>query len=211
MIYSLNEIDAHCKKAARGCGFEWGYAEEFGKIARWLAAYNLPGVSVIAHYLIQKHSSAEEFSKPIAINQFEFKAANNSSLCPIKLGSFLSDTAQINENTVLKFNNLAYPILLLPYLAQLTSDFNQTIIYRYEQVEVQFSNGQLNLTDTDTLTCEQTSIASCTFDSEKIVGKPAAVVGQNVDQAIWNHLKKFAEKTYVPASEASRKGAGPAD
>ena len=51
MIYSLSEIDAQCKKATRGAGFEWGHAEEAGKAARWLAKHELPGAALLAAYL----------------------------------------------------------------------------------------------------------------------------------------------------------------
>ena len=30
-VYSLSELEAHAKKAVRGAGFAWGYAEEAAK------------------------------------------------------------------------------------------------------------------------------------------------------------------------------------
>ena len=43
MTFSLNEIEAIGKRAARGAGLPWGLAEEAGKAARWLTARGLPG------------------------------------------------------------------------------------------------------------------------------------------------------------------------
>jgi hypothetical protein len=39
---TLAEIESYLRKAARASGLEWGLAEEAGKAARWLAAFDLP-------------------------------------------------------------------------------------------------------------------------------------------------------------------------
>lgn len=49
--WSLAEIDAQCRKAARGLGCPWGMAEEAGKAARQLAAHGLPGPEALATML----------------------------------------------------------------------------------------------------------------------------------------------------------------
>ena len=46
-MYSLGEIEAQCKKAAKGVGLSWGVAEEAGLIARHLSELNLPGPDAI--------------------------------------------------------------------------------------------------------------------------------------------------------------------
>ena len=46
-MYSLGEIEAECKKAAKGIGLSWGMAEEAGLIARHLSEFNLLGPDVI--------------------------------------------------------------------------------------------------------------------------------------------------------------------
>ena len=63
MIYSLSEIDATCKKAARGSGLSWGYAEEAGKAARWLAAHQLPSTELLAAYLSERQKNTAYFRK----------------------------------------------------------------------------------------------------------------------------------------------------
>ena len=46
MSYSANEYQALCRKAARGAGLPWGYAEDVGFAARYLAEFGLDdGVS----------------------------------------------------------------------------------------------------------------------------------------------------------------------
>ena len=46
-MYSLGEIEAQCKKAAKGVGLSWGVAEEAGLIARHLSELHLPGPDAI--------------------------------------------------------------------------------------------------------------------------------------------------------------------
>lgn len=44
---SLGEVEALCKKAARGAGLPWGLAEEAGFAARWLSAHGLDGAGLL--------------------------------------------------------------------------------------------------------------------------------------------------------------------
>ena len=46
-MYSLGEIEAECRKAAKGVGLTWGLAEEAGLIARHLSEFKLPGSDAI--------------------------------------------------------------------------------------------------------------------------------------------------------------------
>jgi hypothetical protein len=42
-------------------------------------------------------------------------------------------------------------------------------------------------------------------------GIKAGKLGQGIDAAVWAQLDEFAKRTYVAATETSRRGAGPAD
>ena len=44
---SLGELEALCRKAARGAGFDWGTAEEAGRAVRRLAGVGLPGAELL--------------------------------------------------------------------------------------------------------------------------------------------------------------------
>lgn len=44
---SLGEVEALCKKAARGAGLPWGLAEEAGFAARWLSAHGFDGAGLL--------------------------------------------------------------------------------------------------------------------------------------------------------------------
>ena len=51
MNLTLAETESYLRKAARACGLDWGIAEEAGKAARWLAAFDLPGPELLLAHL----------------------------------------------------------------------------------------------------------------------------------------------------------------
>ena len=64
MTFSLNEIEAMAKGAARGAGFDWGIAEETGKSVRWLAARGLPGPELLIKTLKRTESITYSVAAP---------------------------------------------------------------------------------------------------------------------------------------------------
>ncbi len=192
MIYSLNEIDAQCKKAARGAGFEWGHAEEIGKVARWLAAYELPGARLLSHFLTDTNTQSKDY-------------------CPIHIGSYLVDSALIENKTDYQFERIKYPLLLLPFLARLAEHTKLSLVYSYEQNQFNFADGKLLFNTASDLDCKQTELAYCLFNTEPVNGKNAQVTGQDINDIHWSLLNSHAHKTYVPATEESRRGAGPSE
>ena len=211
MIYSLNEIDTHCKKAARGAKFDWGYAEDIGKTIRWLAAYNLPGTAVLAVYLKEYDHCRTNFCPPDIGDRAHFKSSNSGNLCPILTGTWLCDADVIEKNDHINFERLSFPLLMMPFLAQIAAVIQQTLTYEYQSTRLQFSNGILRFNNDPGVNCALTENAKITMDDKIIEGKPAAVVGQKTEKAHWDVLNQFAFNTYVPATEASRLGAGPSE
>jgi hypothetical protein len=64
MTFSLNEVEAMGKRAARGAGRDWGIAEEAGKAARWLTARGLPGPELLAELLTRNEGKSYEELAP---------------------------------------------------------------------------------------------------------------------------------------------------
>lgn len=213
MIYSLNEIDTHCKKAARGAGFEWGYAEDIGKAIRWLAAFDLPGTAVLSAYLKQRNDDPASFCQPDVSISRHIKADTDcgGNLCPILTGAWLCDSAMIERNSCMQIEKLGFPVLLMPFLAQIADSIQQTVTFEYQSTRLQFSTGILNSNDAASLPCTLADNARLTMNATVIEGRPAAVTGEDTAKIDWELLNKYACKTYVPATEASRQGAGPAE
>ena len=206
MIYSLSEIDANCKKAARGAGLNWGYAEESGKTARWLAAHQLPGAALLAHYLPERAARPEIYQ-------------SKHAPCPLLKGATLCDVGVAEPLLPIE---VVYPLLILPYLFQLSSASQTALHLSWEGADIYCQDDRVYLNETDNLLSASESRVLVNWLSDQEDGalknimadlEPLTKVsmGQDVESSHWQALESLAHHTYVPATEASRRGAGPAD
>ncbi len=198
MIYSLSEIDAQCKKATRGAGFEWGYAEEAGKAARWLAKHELPGAALLAAYLPQYLESPAHFQ----------------GMCPIVAGAAICDHGDAITTQAMHFKQMAYPLLLLPYVAMLARARSLSLLLSWEGERIACNTQGICILEQTELHTDEASNVCCEVSVNKQQirqGQMTKRTGQFVSDADWQVLADLAHRTYVPATEASRQGAGPAD
>ena len=80
MNWSLNELDAMARKAARGAGYSWGLAEEAGRATRWLAAAGLPGPMCLAQLLAAVDGADfNDFTPAVLAGRC---TADSGALCP---------------------------------------------------------------------------------------------------------------------------------
>jgi len=203
MSYSLNEVEATTKKAARGAGFEWGLAEEAGRAARWLCANGLGGCGKLAEYL------AGNRCFPPDDLEGSWRS-NQGDLCPLQTGAALSDLALEIAKKPVSISNVAVPAILLPFAAwaALATELNMTL-------------------KIDGITATTDGVTLCL--SGEIPARAVSVVvssGGTIFAAVprferaepraesWRVLSEFAHKTYAPATEESRllgAGAGLSD
>lgn len=198
MIYSLSEIDAQCKKATRGAGFEWGHAEEAGKAARWLAKHELPGATLLAAYLPQYFESPAQFQ----------------GMCPIAAGAAICDNGNAITTQAVHFKQLAYPLLLLPYVAMLARERSLNVMLSWDGERIVCNSKGICILEQTKPNTDKARDVCCEVSSNKQQvrrGQTAKRTGQFVDDTDWQVLASLAHHTYVPATEASRQGAGPAD
>ena len=128
-MQSYSEIDTTSKRASKAAGFAWGIAEEVGKNIRNLEMFGLPGVKNLNLYLqkIKKNPSA----KPKKIEK-ENKP-ESKEFCPIYCGTiFLDNCKQLEVLKSIKFFNVSYPLLLLPFLSRASDIVGKKISVRYE-------------------------------------------------------------------------------
>lgn len=212
MIYSLNEIEAHCKKAARGVGLAWGYAEEAGRVARWLAAHQLPGVAVMARHLTLLDTQPALQQAPLCKAGHWQAAESGQLLSPLLAGAVLCDrSSEFLQGGSMGFRcgQLADPLLLLPYLDWASQTVGVAGCMRWQGYEVHCEKGHLNILSGRDWQVQQAAAVVCTQWPD-CTGQYFGWQGQAVDAGSWEQLAVFAQRTYVPASEASRQGAGPA-
>ncbi|KIC35588.1 DUF3726 domain-containing protein [Leisingera sp. ANG-M7] len=207
MSYSLNEVEATAKRAARGAGYSWGLAEEAAKATRWLSAQGLDGSAVLAGLLEAGHAADLSAHAPQSL-QGEWQAG--APLCPLATGAALSDCAAGLKQAPLVLGSVTQPAMILPFAALAARQLGACIAVEAEGIQA--------VTDGFQLQCEgelPDAADRLTVRAEGTVARPnRSHTRAEPAEAAWAVLNRFAHKTYAPATEESRllgAGAGLSD
>ena len=197
-MQSFSEIETTSKRASKAAGFSWGISEEVGKNIRNLEMFGLPGIKNLNLYFkkIKKKPSEK-------INKIQKKNKPRSKeLCPIYCGTaFLDNCKKLEKLKLIKFFNVSYPLLLLPFLSRTSDIVGKKISVKYEK-----NNFLLNFDKT---------VFSNNSNSNQIISKTkeisiAFIENNNLfSLKEWKELYKLSEETFVGESESLKtKGAG---
>jgi len=127
-MQSLSEIDTTSKRASKAAGFSWGVAEEIGKAIRNLELFGLPGIANLNLYLKKINKNHPEKIKKIE------KENKNIELCPIYCGvAFLDQCRQLEDLKTVKFYNLNYPLLILPFINKASEILGKKILIEFNK------------------------------------------------------------------------------
>lgn len=201
---SLNEIEQLCLKAARGAGFSWGLAEEAGAAASWLVRHGLDGPDLLLQRLVLG---------PLTGPALPWSSQQGLQ-CPIRLGASLCDHVDLPqtalENGPIELGLIAAPGLLLPFLSRMATIKRHVIEFRgcgqSILLSVQVQTALTAAAPQLGLQSQVTISQSVKVDPSRSVSSPCKTSTQTISA-----LSAFAHRTTVPASEASRAGAGAAD
>ena len=193
-MQSLSEIDTTSKRASKAAGFTWGIAEEIGKSIRSLELFGLPGIINLNLYLKKiKKNHPKKLNRIDKENKLQ-----NKELCPIYCGvAFLDQCKQLENLVSIKFYNVDYPLLILPFISRASEILGKKIL-------VQFNN-------TSFLTNFNKSILSKNID--KKVNPLANEISieflenkNSFSDQDWNELYKLSEETFVEESDSLKHG-----
>ena len=193
-MQSLSEIDTTSKRASKAAGFTWGVAEEIGKSIRSLELFGLPGIINLNLYLKKiKKNHPKKLNRIDKENKLQ-----NKELCPIYCGvAFLDQCKQLENLVSIKFYNVDYPLLILPFISKASEILGRKIL-------VQFNN-------TSFLTNFNKSILSKNID--KKVNPLANEISieflenkNSFSDQDWNELYKLSEETFVEESDSLKHG-----
>ena len=192
---SLSEIDALCKKAARGAGCPWGLSEEAGKAARWLASHGLPGPEALAALL----------DGPRDCGGCGCGGAAGPG-CGLRLGAGFSDRAGA-LNAPESTGAAAGPLLILAQAGMAARALNAGFAVESDGFHAVVGPAGLRFEPRgDLLSPAALVIAPSAAPSDCTAAETGA---RPVDAAAFAALTRLAHKTYAPATEASRRaGAG---
>ena len=196
-MQSFSEIETVSKRASKAAGFSWGIAEEIGKSIKSLELFGLPGIINLNLYLKKIKTNHPKKIKKI---ENENKT-NDNELCPIYSGvAFLDRCTELEKLKSIKFYNVSYPLLILPFISKASEFLGKKIL-------VQYNNASF-------LTNFDKSIFS------KNINKQADPLAKEINieflenknsfsEQDWKELYKLSEETFVEESESLKsKAAG---
>jgi hypothetical protein len=198
MTLTLSEVESTAIKAARGAGMSWGMAEEAAFAARWLAEQGLDGLTLLAHHLTRPIT-------PPTYHNHRWHAAG-ATLCPIAAGTALSDHFHLPEGPLshpVDLVDLSAPALILPFLATSAARSGTAILATWPGCTAILASGTLAVAGDNLLTAHAKTV---TVTAAALLPKSAHKTTLTAPtEAI---LQTLVQRTYVPASDQSRRGAG---
>ena len=204
MSYSLNEIDALAKRAARGAGLSWGMSEEAGKAVRWLASHQLAGAAALAEILAQNDDIATCEIAPTSLDGIW--KATSSRLCPLASGAALNDcAARLAAGEAIEMENVSHPLLVAPFAAWAAIQIGAPVAVTWSDVRIETDGYGIRVDDPST----QIDVASVErLSCSRVKGQADAVIQPaqrgEVSSSVWSCLSVYAHRTYAPATEESR-------
>jgi len=192
---SLSEIDTTSKRASKAAGFSWGIAEEIGKAIRNLELFGLPGIKNLNLYL-----NKIEKNHPEKITKIS-KENKNKELCPIYCGvAFLDQCQKLEILKSIKFYNVNYPILILPFLSKASEILGKKILIQFNKSSFLFNFNKSILSK---------SLEKQVIDFVDEVNIEFLENKNSFTDKEWEELYKISEKTFVEETDSLRsKGAG---
>ena len=194
---SLSEIDTVSKRASRASGFDWGIAEEVGKNIRMLEMLGMPGIKNLNYYY--KIRNKKKFEKIKLINEENQKT--QLEYCPIIAGvNFLDQVRSLENLDEIKFKNVAFPILFLPFISRASEVVGKKILLKIDN-----RNFLLNYNN---------SIYSNNLnDGIVTIGNNIVIKFLNnidsFEDNEWKELYKISESTFVEENDSLKQsGAG---
>ena len=195
-MISFSEIETTVKRATKSMGFSWGIAEEVGKNTRLLEMFGLPGIKNINQYF--KIYNKDSFEN---INIYSRSNISKKFYCPIIAGvNFFDQSSSISELKQIEINNLAFPLLFIPFVSRTSEIVGKRIFLKVDNKEFLFNYNQ--------------SIYS-NYLSGDIVEKSEKINLQFLENTNsfseneWSELYKISENTFVKETEElKQKGAG---
>ena len=194
-MITFSEIETTTKRASKAAGFSWGVAEEIGKSIRSLELFSLPGIINLNKYLKKikkKH--------PKKITKIEKKnKTKDKELCPIYSGvAFLDRCLELEKLKSLKFYNVSYPLLMLPFISRASEMMSKKILVQFDKSSFLLNfDKSIFSKDIEKQAQSQAKIVNIEFMENK----------NSFSEQNWKELYKLSEETFVDESDSLKKSA----
>ncbi len=206
MTHSLNEVEALARKAARGAGYDWGLAEEAGRVVRWLSRHGLPGAGALAMALQMREAVTLRAPGPDDFGAAGQGQGDARALCPVALGAAIADLGNLPEPCA--FQSVAAPLLLLPQVACVAARSQGTLHLEAGGIKLWCNAKAAAISAKSPLKAQAAVLIGACYGAWTPGGFDASSRA-DVPKDTLDVLAAFAHRTYAPATEASRRaGAG---
>ena len=200
-MMSFSEIETVSKRASKAIGYSWGISEEIGKSIRILEMFNLPGISTLNQYFKKiKNNHPKKLKNILKINK------SDDELCPIYTGVRILDNCnQLEDLNIIKFFNINYPLLIIPFLSRSSEIINKPIHVILDEGKYILNSNKTILTNIEK------------SNNSKISKELTIQFEENKNlftDTEWKELYKLSEDTFVPETDSlksSAAGAGLTD
>jgi len=191
---SFSEIDTAVKRASKGIGFSWGVSEEVGKNIRLLEMFGLPGLKNLNQYY--KIFKEKKFQNLTLISK---ENLSKIPYCPIIAGiNFLDQINNLEELGEIKFENLSFPILFIPFVSRASEIIGKRIFLTIDEKEFLLNFNQSiysNYLSSDVL-------------EKSVQIKVKFIENKNMfSETEWQELYKLSEDTFVEETDKLKKNA----
>ena len=209
-VLSLSEVEALALKAARGAGLDWGLAEEAAFATRWLVEQAIDGPALLAGHL-DRMAAATHATGTIVISESLWASAYADPLCPLALGAALGDHFDLPHGPAqraISLSHVATPALILPFLAQAAGRSGVVVTVDWAGTRVLLSDLTLLAVSgaEGLVAATATSVTVTAMPKWRRAGGLASRA--EVSDATADGLNRLVFRTYVPASDQSRRDAG---
>ena len=200
-MMSFSEIETVSKRASKAIGYSWGISEEIGKSIRILEMFKLPGISTLNQYFKKiKNNHPKKLKNILKINK------SDDELCPIYTGVRILDNCnQLEDLNVIKFFNINYPLLIIPFLSRSSEIINKPIHVILDEGKYILNSNKTILTNIEkSNNCKISKELTIQFEENKNL----------FTDTEWKELYKLSEDTFVPETDSlknSAAGAGLTD
>ncbi|WP_207100135.1 DUF3726 domain-containing protein [Paracoccus shandongensis] len=207
---SCNETAALCFKAARGAGMAWGLAEEAAFATGWLCAHGIDGAGALLRHLDAVGDAGSGDLRPWPQPGY-WRAGHKGILCPIRLGASLLDhagSAQDPLAAAIRTDAVSMPVLLVPFLAEAGRRRGDTVQLSCRELVLALDKGPPDL---PVLAALSRIPAAPLWLAPAAGTRPASAPDAplpGVAPGTVAALEAYALRITVPATEASRRGAG---
>ena len=198
---SFSEIETVSKRASKAIGYSWGISEEIGKSIRILEMFKLPGISTLNQYFKKiKNNHPKKLKNILKINK------SDDELCPIYTGVRILDNCnQLEDLNIIKFFNINYPLLIIPFLSRSSEIINRPIHVILDEGKYILNSNKTILTNIEKRNNSNNSKElTIQFEENKNL----------FTDTEWKELYKLSEDTFVPETDSlknSAAGAGLTD